>query len=164
MTKPEYKKIMTFLALVTLFVLFASFYFQYVLGMKPCPLCLMQRIFVFLLLGLFCLSFYTLRKAHWKSIGQIILASAGLYFALRQLWLQSLPGGTAPACMPGLDILIRYFPWQTVVRTLFWGSGDCAEKTWSLLGISMPGWSALYFIFMIVTGIILYFRTRRINY
>lgn len=163
MTKPEYKRIQTFLALVSLFVLFASFYFQFVLGMTPCPLCLMQRLCVFLLLGVSSLSFYTLRKAHWNSIGQVIIASAGLYFALRQLWLQSLPSGTAPACMPGLDILIRYFPWQTVARALFLGSGECAESTWNLLGISMPGWSALYFLFMILTGIILGFRTRSLQ-
>ncbi len=68
--------------------------------------------------------------------------------------------GQAPACMPGLDVLVRYFPWQTVAHALFWGAGDCAETVWSLWGISMPGWTALYFLFMAVTGLILYLRTR----
>ncbi len=160
MTKFAYRKIQSFLAIITLFVLFASFYFQYVLGLQPCPLCLMQRICVFLLLGIMGLSLGTLKKAHFVSLLQIIVACAGLYFSLRHLWLQSLPAGQAPACMPGLDVLIRYFPWQTVVHALFWGAGDCAESNWSFMGISMPGWTALYFLFMAITGLILYFRTR----
>ncbi|CAM2821527.1 disulfide bond formation protein B [Legionella worsleiensis] len=161
MTYSSYKKIQYFLALVTLWVFLSSLYFQYVAGLQPCPLCLMQRICVFLLLGIMGLSLGTMKKAHFVSLLQILVACAGLFFALRQLWLQSLPAEQAPACMPGLDVLIRYFPWQTVAHALFWGSGDCAETTWSMLGISMPGWTALYFLFMAITGVFLFLRTRR---
>jgi disulfide bond formation protein DsbB len=160
MKKLTYKKIQLLLVLVTFFVLFASLYFQYFLGLRPCPLCIMQRVCVFLLLGLLGLSLGTLRKAHFICLMQVVISGAGLFFSLRQLWLQSLPVGKAPACMPDLDVLIRYFPWQTVARALFWGAGDCAEVTWSMVGISMPGWAALYFLFMALTGVLLYFYTR----
>lgn len=160
MTKRTYRKIQSLLTLISFFVLFASLYFQYAMGLQPCPLCLMQRICVFLLLALMGLSLGTLKKAHFVSLLQIIIAFCGLFFSLRHLWLQSLPTGQAPACMPGLDVLIRYFPWQTVAKALFWGAGDCAETTWSMLGISMPGWSALYFLFMVLAGLLLFFRTR----
>ncbi len=163
MRKLTYKKIQLLLVLVTFFVLFASFYFQYFLGLRPCPLCIMQRVCVFLLLGLLGLSLGTLRKAHLVCLMQVVISCAGLFFSLRQLWLQSLPAGQAPACMPDLDVLIRYFPWQTVAHALFWGAGDCAEVTWSMAGISMPGWTALYFLFMATTGLLLYFRTRTLN-
>lgn len=160
MTKLNYRRIQRLLVLITFFVLFASLYAQYFLGLHPCPLCLMQRICVFILLGLMGLTLGTLKKAHLISLIQFIIACAGLFFALRQLWLQSLPPGSAPACMPGLDVLIRYFPWQSVAKALFWGTGDCAEVSWSMWGISMPGWAALYFIFMAVISLFLYFRTR----
>ncbi|KTD71411.1 disulfide bond formation protein B [Legionella tucsonensis] len=160
MRKLTYRKIQTFNAALTVFVLFASFYFQYVVGLTPCPLCIMQRLCVFLLLAVLGLSFRTLKKARIISFLQIIIACAGLYFALRQLWLQSLPPGEAPACMPGLDILIRYFPWQTVLKTLFWGTEDCAEVSWHMLGISMPGWCALYFLYMVLIGCFLFWSTR----
>ncbi|MGL5743338.1 MAG: disulfide bond formation protein B [Legionella sp.] len=161
MTKFTYKKIQTFNAVLTLFVLFASFYFQYVVGLSPCPLCIMQRVCVFLLLAVMGLSFQTLKKAHVICLLQIFISCAGLFFALRQLWLQSLPAGKAPACMPGMDILFRYFPWQTIVTTLLWGTGDCAEVSWWLFGISMPGWTALYFLFMFLMGCFLFWHTRR---
>lgn len=161
MRKNTYRKFQTFNAALTAFVLFASFYFEYVVGLMPCPLCMMQRICVFLLLAIMGVSFYTLKKAHIICVLQIIFACAGLYFSLRQLWLQSLPVGKAPACMPGLDVLIRYFPWQTVVKTLFLGTGDCVEVNWRLLGISMPGWSALYFLFIALMGCFLFWHTRK---
>jgi disulfide bond formation protein DsbB len=160
MKKMTYRRIQSFNALITLWVLLASFYFQYVLGLHPCPLCIMQRICLFMLLGVMGLSFRSKRKAHFICFAQVFFASAGLFFSLRQLWLQSLPATNVPACMPGLDILIRYFPLKTVARTLFWGAGDCAEVTWSLWGISMPGWGALYFLFMIFMGCFLVGHTR----
>ena len=160
MRKMTYRRIQSFNALLTVAVLFASLYFQYVVGLAPCPLCLMQRICVFILLWVMSLSFRTQKKAHYISLFQILFACAGLFFALRQLWLQSLPAESVPACMPGLDILMRYFPWQTVARTLLWGTGDCAEATWSFGGITMAGWSALYFAFIALMGCFLYWRTR----
>lgn len=163
MNKRTYRKIQTLLTLISLFVLFSSLYFQYGLNLHPCPLCLMQRLCVFLLLGLMGLSLGTVKKAHFVSLAQIIIAGAGVFFSVRQLWLQSLPAGKAPACMPGLDVLIHYFPWQTVAHALLWGDGDCSEVTWTMLGISMPGWSALYFLFMAAAGLLLFSRTRSIT-
>jgi disulfide bond formation protein DsbB len=155
-----YQRIQIFCALVTACVLFSSFYFQYVEGLIPCPLCIMQRLCVFLLLAVTGIGFRTIKPAQVITLLQIFIAAAGLFFALRQLWLQSLPEGQAPACMPGLDILIQYFPWQTVLKTLFWGSGDCAEVSWNLWGLSMSGWSALYFLLMALTGCFLFWQTR----
>ncbi|KTD68543.1 MULTISPECIES: disulfide bond formation protein B [Legionella] len=160
MTKVTFKKMQTFNAILTVLVLFASFYFQYIDGLVPCPLCIMQRVCVLLLLAVMGLSFRTLKKARLISFLQILIACAGLYFSLRQLWLQSLPAGQAPACMPSLDILMRYLPWQTVVKALFLGTGDCAEANWHLFGISMPGWSAMYFLFMALMGCLLFWQTR----
>jgi disulfide bond formation protein DsbB len=160
MTKLMYKRIQTLLALVTLFVLFASFYFQYVVGLAPCPLCMMQRICVFILLGVTSLSFNTLKRAHRINCLQVFFAAAGLFFALRQLWLQSLPASQVPACMPGLDILVRYFPWKTIAQTMLWGTGECAEVTWRMWGISMAGWSTMYFAFMLLMSLFLFWCTR----
>lgn len=163
MNKITYKKIQLLLVLITILVLFFSFYLQYSLGLHPCPLCVMQRICIFLLLMFLGLSIGTLRKAHIVCLGQSIFACAGLFFSLRQLWLQSLPLGEAPACMPDLGILVRYFPFKEVVHTLFWGTGDCAEVNWSFLGISIPGWTALYFIFIAGVSLFLYMRTRKVE-
>jgi len=144
-------------------VLGFSFYVQYLKGLEPCPLCLMQRLCVFLLLFLFLVgvSLSTLRRGRLVAVLQMLVAAGGLFFAGRQLWLQSLPAEKAPACMPGLDVLIHYFPWQDVAHALFWGAGDCAEVTWKWLGLSMPAWAAIYFLAIIITSALVFLRLGR---
>lgn len=153
-----YKRWQILLTFLSLFVLASSFYFQYVKGLQPCPLCLMQRLCVFLLF-MFCFMGVAVRSLKaGKVIAwlQFFTAAGGLFFAGRQLWLQSLPAGQMPSCMPGIDVLIRYFPWKDVFRTLLWGTGECADNSWQWLGLSMPAWSALYFLFLLLASVVLY--------
>ncbi len=155
MTKLLYKKIYYCLIILSSFILLFSFYAQYGLGLLPCSLCITQRLCVFLILFLLLASLCWMKHARLFSLLQLVCAGSGLFFAVRQLWLHSLPQGSAPACMPGLDILIHYFPWQDVAHALFLGSADCGEITWQLLGLPMAGWSALYFLFMMSSSIYL---------
>lgn len=150
------------LVFITMSVLMASFYFQYVKNMEPCPLCIMQRVCVMLLLmfGMMSLFCGFAKCGRVTSILQIIIGSAGVFFAGRQLWLQSLPADQTPACLPGLDVLINYFPWQDILHALFWGSGDCAEVSWQWLGLTMPAWAAFYFLFMIAANAYDYYRLK----
>ena len=163
MTKFTYKRLQGFLAFLSLFVLASSFYFQYVKGLSRCALCLMQRFCVLLLFMICFIGVNTHRLKRGKIIAglQILIAGSGLFFAGRQLWLQSLPAGQAPSCMPDLEIVIRYFPWRDVLRSLIWGTGDCAEVSWQWLGLSMPAWSALYFLFIVIVAIPLFWILRR---
>jgi disulfide bond formation protein DsbB len=137
----------TILLTLSIVVLSASFYLQYAKGLEPCPLCLMQRICVMLLLVSTFFYFY-LKPIPWKKLiwGQGIITFLGLYFALRQLWLLSLPGHAVPACLPGLSVLFHYFPWQDTLHALLWGTGDCTEIRATWLGLSLPAWSTLYFL------------------
>lgn len=156
MTKYTYQKVQNCLSLLTFFILGTSFYLQYMRGLQPCPLCLMQR-FCLILLLLSCVigvCSSTLRLSRVITVFQILFSIAGLFFAGRQLWLQSLPVGQAPACIPDFNVLIRYFPWKDILHALLWGAGDCAEVTWKLLGLSIAAWSALYFLFILIVSTI----------
>ncbi|WP_419419332.1 disulfide bond formation protein B [Legionella sp. D16C41] len=163
MTIYNYRYWQSLLLLISLGVLLASIYFQYIEGMQPCPLCLMQRLCVLLELFFCFIAIFTSRLFIQRFITslQIIIALAGLYFAGRQLWLQSLPHDQMPACLPGLDVLMRYFPWRDILHALFWGAADCAEINWQLLGLSMPAWAALYFICILSTAVFLYINAKR---
>ena len=74
--------------------------------MAPCALCLMQR-FWFVVAGLVALG----GIAHNPRLGiyplvTIVAALVGGGFSLRQLWVESLPPGEAPACGAGIEYLI----------------------------------------------------------
>jgi len=152
MNKQPYRTVQSLLLLLTSLVLGIAFYLQYFQGLQPCPLCIMQRFCTFLLL-LFCFWGLYVSTTKWRrnvGVFQLVFAIAGLFFAVRQLWLQSLPVGQAPACIPDLGVLLRYFPVRDLLHALFLGTRDCGEVTWKLLGLSMPAWAALYFLIMLV--------------
>lgn len=163
MTKRVYRSYQSFLFLVTFFIVFMSFYFQYVSEMQPCPLCIMQRVCA-IILGMLCLmgmSLSTLKRGKVVAVFQMLFSLAGIYFAGRQLWLQSLPPEKIPACLPGLDLMLQYFPWQDILQALLLGAGDCAEQHWQWLGLSMAAWSTLYFIGMFLASVVIFWLLGR---
>lgn len=137
------------LFLMALSVSVASLYFEFVLKLMPCPLCIMQRLAVFLLtISLF--GWWYSKREKWQKLFiaiSLIFSSGGIFFASRQLYLQSLPADQVPACGPSLDFLIQYFPLQDIVHALFYGTGDCAKVKWTFLGGSLAFWSCMLFCF-----------------
>lgn len=134
-----------------------GYYLQYFAGQEPCPLCMTQRI-CFYLIALFALLAIFNRRS---LIAQRILASlgfiasaTGLGVATRQLWLQSLPEDQVPACGPGFDYIINTFPLSEAVQIMFRGNGNCAEVTWTFLGLSIAGWAFIAFSGFIALNLI----------
>ena len=125
-----------------------AYYSQYVLGFEPCPLCIFQRIGVFLV-GLVALvgAIHGPRRTgrHVYGVLGAVFATAGAVVAGRHLWLQNLPPEEVPDCGPGVDYMFEVFPFLDAVRMVFKGSGECAEVDWTLLGLSMPGWVLIAF-------------------
>jgi len=139
-----------------------AFYMEYVMGLEPCPLCWLQR-FGFMAAGLVSL----LAALHGPGdIGtriygflMVVGSGAGLAVAGRQLWLQSLPADQVPACGPSVDYMLDVLPWMEVLTTALRGTGDCAVVTWRFLGLSIPGWTSVFFVLVIIAGLVLMFRT-----
>ena len=40
------------------------------------------------------------------------------------------------------------FPLSQAIRKAFMASGDCADAHWKLLGITMPGWTLIWFVIL----------------
>jgi disulfide bond formation protein DsbB len=83
-------------------------------------------------------------------------AVAGIGIAGRHIWLQHLPPGQVPDCGMGLNYMLETLPFHQVLSEVFYGSGECAEVDWMFLGLSMPGWTLLWYTgFAVVTIIVL---------
>ncbi len=160
MTKRNYRRLQGLLLFMTLGIVGAAFYLQFSVGLHPCPLCLMQRLCAFLV-GMGCLMgicLTTRYRGRAVAVFQVVCAALGLFFAVRQLWLQSLPIQGAATCLPGWDLMLRYVPWQVVMHAFFWGAGECAEVTWRLWGFSMPAWAAIYFFMVGIISVWIFFQ------
>ena len=138
--------------LFSIFLIVYALYAQYVLGLEPCPLCILQRVAV-ITLGLSFL-FMALRPPQTKqskfftSLLVMIISSVGVAIAARHVWLQNLPPEKVPGCGPGLDFMIANFPLSEVLEMVFSGSGECAEISWSFAFLSMPAWALIWLILL----------------
>lgn len=134
----------------------SAFYLQYVAGLEPCPLCMMQRLVIYLLALIFLAAIlHKPRLAGQRLYASLItlVSFAGAGFAGRQLWLQSLPPEEVPACGPSLDYMIDVLPWTEVLSVMMRGTGDCAKVAWTFLSLSIPGWTLVAFIIFAVLGL-----------
>lgn len=141
-----------------------ALYTQFVGGLMPCPLCTFQRG-AFILLGLVFLA----GAVHGpKSRGGrvayavpgLLAGGLGLLVAGRHVWMQHLPADKVPACGPDLNFMMQAFPMGEVVRRVFTGSGECALVDWTLLGLSMPQWSLLWFVLLTAWALFVGLRPR----
>jgi protein dithiol:quinone oxidoreductase len=140
-----------FMAFVCHQLLIAAFYFQYVEGMEPCPLCIFQRVAVFVVGGWFLIHglHKPLAGSRWHyfyNIAGAISSLLGGAIAARHAYLQSLPADEVPACGPSLDYLVDILPFMELLDVVLKGSGECAKVSWSMLGLSMPLWVLVFFV------------------
>lgn len=136
-------------------------FMEHVVGLYPCPLCMVQRIFyvavgIVALVGLLHGSRGIINKLN--AIILAIFAAGGAAVAARQVWLQSLPPGQAPACGADFDYIVGNFPILKAIETLWKGSGDCAEIQWQFLGLSIAGWSFVWFSFFVILALYQLFK------
>lgn len=132
--------------LVCGFLLCAALFMEHVMGLAPCPLCMMQRLWIAIVgLIIYASLMHNPRLGIYPLIG-MLASIAGGGFSIRQLWLQSLPADQVPACGPDLQYMLDAFPLSDVLVAMTSGTGDCATVSWSLLGISIPGYVLAGFI------------------
>ena len=125
-----------------------ALYMEHGMGLAPCPLCILQRGAA-LAVGVVALAaaLHGPGVAGLRVYGALagLAAAGGAALAGRQLWLQSLPDGQAPACGPGLDYLLEVLPLTQALMKALEGDGACAEVLWSFAGLSIPGWTFVGF-------------------
>ena len=135
-----------------------ALWLQYGEGLEPCPLCMFQRVAVSAVGVVFLIA--TIHdprrtRAAFYAVLTLLVAGAGAAFSARQIWLQALPKDQVPACGMGLSYMMESLPFLDVIGRVLKGTGECAEKAWVFLGLSIAGWTFVFFVAMIVAAIAL---------
>lgn len=134
----------------------AIMYFQKHLGLEPCPLCIFQRIGLWVMGAFALIGMLVNPKKLWAKLLIWVGMMAGVLWgggvAARHVWLQNLPPSQVPACGPGLNYWVETLPIMQVFEEVLKGSGECAAIDWSFFGLSIP---ALTLMMFVVFGLIL---------
>lgn len=145
------------------FLLAMGAYFQFVEGLEPCPLCISQRISIFLVGVCFLLAVIHNPGSQGIKVYAItgaVLALCGAALSTRQVWLQHLPPDQVPECVGGsLEYMLKYFPLTETLKLMLSGTGDCAKVDWTMLGFSMPAWTLLAFLMLATLSIVQFWNS-----
>ena len=155
------RAVLVALALLCVSLLSFGMFLQHVVGLEPCPMCIVQR-YAMVLVALVALVGAALPSqrvaAGLAGVGVVLLAGFGAFVAARQSFLQWYP---PPEASCGRDFygMIETFPLQRVVPMIFKGSGDCAAVDWTFLTLTIANWSFLNFCLVAAVGLALVWRT-----
>ena len=120
-----------------------ALYVQHVVGLEPCPLCILQRVSVIVAGALFLLAALHApgeRGARGAGGGSDVVALGGILVASRHIWVIAQPPGSVAECGASLDYMMDVLPLHEVLGKVLSGSGECAKIDWMFLGLNMPTW------------------------
>ena len=121
-------------------------YLQHVVGLDPCPMCIVQRYALILIAVISGVGAFLRQKAAvvLDSVLLFVASSAGAFVAARQSYLQWYPPEIA-SCGRDFYGMVETFPLKRLIPMIFKGSGDCTKIDWTFLGLSIANWSFLCF-------------------
>jgi len=131
-------------------------YLQHVVGLVPCPMCIVQR-YALVLVALIAGVSAFFQRGFWQTGGLIkmgLFAGFGAFVAARQSLLQWNPPEVM-SCGRDFYGMIESFPLQRAIPMIFKGGGDCSAVDWTFLGLTIANWSFLCFSGIVLLAILL---------
>ncbi|HQS21865.1 MULTISPECIES: disulfide bond formation protein B [unclassified Acidovorax] len=121
-------------------------YLQHVVGLEPCPMCIVQRYALIAVAVFTGLAAARNSRGWWMSLASVAVVAAGFgaFVAARQSWLQWYPPEVA-TCGRDFYGMIENYPISRSIPMIFRGSGDCTAIDWTFLGGSIANWSFICF-------------------
>ena len=143
-------------------ILAFGLYLQHVVGLEPCPMCIVQR-YALVLVAIVCgLTAFSSRRAVLLggALVTLLVAGFGAFVAARQSFLQWYPPEIA-SCGRDFYGMIETFPLKRAIPMIFKGSGDCTKVDWTFLGGSIANWSFVCFVAIAIVMLVLMQRQWR---
>lgn len=156
------RRVLALTAVVCVALLAFGLYLQHVVGLEPCPMCIVQRyalVLVAIVAGLTAITSNRKGLITGSSV-LLLLAGFGAFVAARQSFLQWYPPEVA-SCGRDFYGMIETFPLQRAIPMIFKGSGDCSKVDWTFLGGSIANWSFVCFAVIGLTALTLIARLAR---
>ncbi len=145
-------------------------YLQHVVGLEPCPMCVVQRYALILVAACAMITWTLGLKGSKNAVPSLVQkvfavlallwAAGGAFVAARQSILQWYPPESV-SCGRDFYGMVETFPLKRAIPMIFKGSGDCSKVDWTLLGGSIANWSFVAFVGMAVVLLVLLFRRGR---
>ena len=148
----EHENILKILGLGSLFMISAALFFEHVMGLHPCKMCIWQRIPHYITIGFAAISIFPQMRNYSRpllglmSLSLLVGASIAFWHSGVELKLLEGPSSCSAAMSLSGD------PSALLDQILATPAVRCDEVPWSFLGLSMANWNFLITVAMTVVG------------
>ncbi len=133
----------------------AYIYFDYIKNLDACTLCILDRFLLFCCSAIFLISLFTKRKYFHKTLYSfnLIICLIGIFSTVRHIWLQTFKntesiGGFG--CGGDFFYYISTFPIFEAIKNIIDNPVSCNKIDWQLFGLSIPIYTFILFLILII--------------
>ena len=140
----------------------SALYFQYMMDLAPCIMCIYQRVAIWAIFFAGLITYFAPQQLVLRLVGYGLWGTGaiwGLLIALEHVEMQ----GASLSLFFTCDVVPNFPTWAPLhewLPALFEASGDCGEISWQFLGYSMPQWMVV--VYSIYTALFAAVLTSRI--
>ncbi len=142
--------------LTTLGLELTALFFQHIMLLEPCVMCIYERVALFGIMGAALLGLCNPKQPaiRWSALVLWIYSAwQGLLLAWEHNQLQ-----VNPSPFQTCDFMVRFPSWLPLNKWMpgiFEAYGDCAQDQWHWLGLTMPGWLIVVFAAYLIVAIVI---------
>jgi len=135
-----------------------ALFFQYIMDLAPCIMCVYQRVAIFAIIFAGLIGFIGCRFIIARILAYALWGTGaiwGLLIALEHVEIQESSGSLFFSCefIPNFPSWAPLHEW---IPFLFEATGDCGEINWQFLSYSMPQWMiVVYGVYTLAFTIVL---------
>ena len=158
----EKRIVLLLIFLICTTVIGYALYLQLVINLLPCPLCIAQRI-AYWLVGLTAIFAFIHnprglgRKIYFSFI--TVFSLSGLILALHHSWIIRYP----EAFQCGISAEEEFLNGLSIANwwpSMFEANGDCADVKWEFMSLTIPNWSVIFFLLILITSVYMLLTSR----
>ncbi len=141
-----------------------ALYLQHLEKLDPCPWCIAQRL-LYIAVALVALVAALHRPGRVGTMLYAVFgglfAATGIAAAIYQIQLQNDPQRALECMGSWLERWLDASRVGKMIPPLLQYDGSCIAKSWAFLGLSIPGWSMVWFIVLLLTFVVIVVKARR---
>ncbi|MDN4056946.1 disulfide bond formation protein B [Massilia sp. YIM B02769] len=145
---PASRTVLLIVAAISFALIGVALYLQHAHDMLPCPLCVIQR-YLFLAVGIAALIGAFAGKIKLGAGVALLAALGGLGVVGKHLYVLANPGFSCG--IDPMETMLNKIPTATLLPWLFQADGLCENATDGIFGLSIPQWSAVWFVLLTLT-------------
>ncbi len=145
---PASRTVLLIVAAISFALIGVALYLQHAHDMLPCPLCVIQR-YLFLAVGIAALIGAFAGKIKLGAGVALLAALGGLGVVGKHLYVLANPGFSCG--IDPMETMLNKIPTATLLPWLFQADGLCENATDGIFGLSIPQWSAVWFMLLTLT-------------